>query len=380
MGPLHGYKVIEFGGIGPGPFCAMLLSDMGAEVVRLDRTEAADLGLQRDTRFATTNRGRRSVALDLKVPEAVGAAKRLLTRADALLEGFRPGVMERLGLGPEVCLALNPKLVYGRMTGWGQDGPLADTVGHDINYLAVSGALHGIGRAGQPPAPPLNLVADLGGGAMYLAFGMVCALLEAARSGRGQVVDAAMVDGVASLLTGFYGLRAAGMWSDRRGENFIDSGAPWYDSYETQDGKYVSIGPVEGRFYRNLIESLGLAGEALPGQHDREGWPRLRQRFAEVFRTKTRDDWEKALDGREVCFAPVLDLAEATRHPHLMARRTFVTIDGVLQPAPAPRFSRTTPDLPTGPREPGADTDAVLGDFGFSVEDIAALRAAGAAR
>jgi alpha-methylacyl-CoA racemase len=290
VGPLHGYKIVEIGGIGPGPFCAMMLADMYAEVIRLDRLEAADLGIERGARYATLNRGRRSVGIDLKNPEARVTVLRILAQADALIEGFRPGVMERLGLGPDACLAANPKLVYGRMTGWGQDGPLLNEVGHDINYLAITGALHSIGRKDQPPSPPLNLVGDLGGGGMYLAFGIVCALLEARGSGRGQVVDAAMVDGVTSLLSGFCGLRAAGKWDDRRGENFVDSGAPWYDSYETSDGKYISIGSIEGRFYRNLLERLGLSGHSLPAQHDRSGWSVLRNRFSEVFKQKTRNE------------------------------------------------------------------------------------------
>jgi alpha-methylacyl-CoA racemase len=375
VGPLHGYKIVEVGSIGPGPFCAMMLADMGAEVVRLDRLEAPDLGIEREARYATLNRGRRSVGIDLKSPHARAAVLRMLTRADALIEGFRPGVMERLGLGPDACLAVNPKLVYGRMTGWGQDGPLLNEVGHDINYLAITGALHSIGRKDQPPSPPLNLVGDLGGGGMYLAFGIVCSLLEARGSGRGQVVDAAMVDGVTSLLSGFYGLRAAGKWDDRRGENFVDSGAPWYDSYETSDGKYISIGSIEGRFYRNLLERLGLSGHSLPAQHDRRGWPVLRNRFSEVFKQKSRDEWVAIMSGHEVCFAPVLDLVEATEHPHMKSRKAHVVIDGLLQPAPAPRFSRTVPNIPIPPREPGSDTEAALADWGFSDPDIADLRA-----
>jgi alpha-methylacyl-CoA racemase len=380
LGPLHGYKVIEFGAIGPVPFCATMLADMGAEMVRLDRTEVPDLGIERDPRFAITNRGRRSVGVNLKAPGAAAAVLRLIKQADALIEGFRPGVMERLGLGPEVCLAANPKLVYGRMTGWGQTGPLANEVGHDINYLAVTGALHSIGRKNQPPAPPLNLVADLGGGAMYLAFGLVCALLEAGKSGQGQVVDAAMVDGVSSMLSAFYGMRAAGIWTDVRGDNFVDSGAPWYDSYETSDKKFVSIGAIEGRFYQNLLTRMGLSGERLPDQRDKEGWPKLRSRFEEVFKQRTREEWVAIMKGHEVCFAPVLDLGEAVSHEHVRARRTYITVEEVVQPAPAPRFSRSSPDVPTAPREPGIDTDGVLSTWGFSEEDLAALRKGGVIR
>lgn len=378
MGPLSGYRIVEFGGIGPGPFCAMMLADMGAEVIRLDRVEPGDLGIEREPRFAFTNRGRRSIGFNLKAPQATAAVLRLLAIADASIEGFRPGVMERLGLGPEVCLGVNPKLVYGRMTGWGQDGPLSNEVGHDINYLALTGALHSIGRKNQPPSPPLNLVADLGGGAMYLAFGMVCALLEAERSGLGQVVDAAMVDGVSSLLTTFYGLKAAGKWNDQRGNNFIDSGAPWYDSYETSDGAFISIGSIEARFYRNLLQRMGLSEESLPAQHDKTGWPELRRRFTEVFRQKSRDEWVSIMDGHEVCFAPVLNLSEAAEHPHMKTRGTHVTIDGLLQPAPAPRFSRSVPDIPTPLPRPGSDTDTALADWGFSATDIADLRSTGA--
>ncbi len=380
MGPLHGYKVVEFGGIGPGPFCAMMLADMGAEIIRLDRVKEADLGIKRDPIYGVTNRGRRSIAFNLKEPAAVKAALRLVGQADALIEGFRPGVMERLGLGPDVCLAANPRLIYGRMTGWGQSGPLAAEVGHDINYLAVAGALHSIGREGQPPSPPLNLVGDLGGGAMYLAFGIVCALLEAQKSGQGQVVDAAMVDGVASLLAGFYGMRAAGLWSDERGKNFIDSGAPWYDCYETSDGRYVSVGAIEGRFYRNLLKCLGLADQQLPAQHDRKGWPVLRRAFADAFRQKTSAEWCAVMEGQEACFAPVLDLQEAAGHEHLKQRLTHIEIGGVLQPAPAPRFSRNVPETPKPPSAPGAETDEALADWGFSSAERAELRAAGAIR
>lgn len=379
MGPLAGIRVIEIAGIGPGPFCAMLLADMGADVLRIDRTADSDLGLPRDPRFDLLNRGRRSVALNLKKPEGVATALRLIGQADALIEGFRPGVMERLGLGPDVCLGRNPKLVYGRMTGWGQDGPLAEAAGHDINYIALTGALHAIGRVGGPPVPPLNLVGDFGGGALYLAFGIGCALVEARQSGQGQVVDAAMTDGAASLMTMFYGFRAQGLWQDVRGANLLDSGAPWYDVYETKDAKYVAIGSIEGRFYAELIRRLGLEGEALPKQYDLKRWPELRARFAARFREKTRDEWCAAMEGSDVCFAPVLTLEEAPKHPHNAARGTFVEVDGIVQPAPAPRFSRTSGAIAGPPPKPGEHTDRGLADWGFTAAEIAALKAAGAA-
>jgi len=372
---LSGLKIVEFAGIGPTPFCAMMLADMGADIVRLDRIEPADLGMKRDPRLSFTNRGRRSVAIDLKAPRAVEVALRLIDQADAVIEGFRPGVMERLGLGPDVCLASNPRLVYGRMTGWGQDGPLAQVVGHDINFLALTGALHSIGRKDQPPSPPLNLVADLAGGGAYLAFGILCAVLEARHSGVGQVVDGAIVDGVASLLTGVYGARAAGQWSDERGTNYMDGGAPWYDSYETADGKFVAIGPVEGRFYAELLSALGLAADTLPSQHDKAGWPELRRQFSKAFLRKARDEWVAVLKGRDVCVAPVLDLGEALQDPHMQARGSYVEIDGLLQPGPAPRFSKSAPEIPSRPPIPGEHTDAALADWGFSSTEIVALRA-----
>ncbi|MEP9353962.1 CaiB/BaiF CoA-transferase family protein [Xanthobacter sp. KR7-65] len=378
MGPLHGFRVVEFGGIGPGPFCAMMLADMGAEVLRLDRRDGAELGLRRETRFATLNRGRRSVALDLKADGAAEAVLRLVRRADAVIEGFRPGVMERLGLGPEVCLEANPRLVYGRITGWGQEGPLAQAAGHDINYLAIAGALHAIGRQDQLPSPPQNFLADMAGGGMYLAFGIVCALLEARGSGKGQVVDAAMVDGVASILASVHGMYAAGLISDRRGENHYDGGSPWYDCYETADGLLVAVGAIEARFYATLLGLLGLDPARLPAQHDRSGWPELRRRLAEAFRSKTRAQWLELMADKDVCVAPVLTIGEAMAHPHLVARETFIEIAGVKQPAPAPRFSRTVPDRPAPPPEPGADTDTALADWGFTPQETARLRACGA--
>ncbi len=371
MGPLAGIRIVEFAGIGPGPFAAMLLSDMGADVIRIDRK-----GGRVPHKTEITYRGRKSVTLDLKKPEAVEAALKLIARADALVEGFRPGVMERLGLGPEPCLARNPKLVYGRMTGWGQMGPLAEAAGHDINYIALTGALHAIGNAGGKPVPPLNLVGDFGGGALYLAFGLVCGLLEAKRSGKGQVVDAAMTDGAASLMAMFYGMTASGMWADRRGSNLLDSGAHFYDTYETKDGRFVAIGSIEPQFYRELLEKTGITDPAFQAQMDRNAWPALKEKLAAVIRTKTRDEWDALMLGSDVCYAPVLSLAEAPTHPHNMARKTFVEIDGIVQPAPAPRFSRTKPEV-QGPPEP-PDSKAALVAWGFSAADMDALAQAGA--
>jgi alpha-methylacyl-CoA racemase len=377
-GPLAGVKVVELAGIGPGPFCAMMLSDMGAEVLRVDRTGDADLGFNVDPRFSVLDRGRRSVAIDLKNPAGVAAVKRLVAAADALIEGFRPGVMERLGLGPDECLAVNPRLVYGRMTGWGQEGPVAHAAGHDINYIALAGVLHSIGRKGQAPVPPLNLVGDFGGGGMYLAFGIVCALLEAKASGQGQVVDAAMVDGAASLAAAIFGLRAMGVWTDERGDNILDSGAPWYDVYETRDGKHVAIGSIEKRFYAELLRLTGLSGEDLPAARDKARWPELRERLARVFKEKTQAEWCAIMEGSDVCFAPVLSMGEATRHPHNRARGTFVEIEGVVQPAPAPRFSRSKPAIQRAPARRGEHTESARADWGFTTADLADLRAAGA--
>ncbi|MBO9648150.1 MAG: CoA transferase [Variovorax sp.] len=378
QGPLAGIRIVELGGVGPAPFCCMLLADLGAEVIRIDRPPGYDGGAPIDARFNLLNRGRRSLSMDLKNPEAVPAVLRLVREAGALIEGFRPGVAERLGLGPEACHAVNPKLVYGRMTGWGQDGPLAHAPGHDINYISLTGVLHSVGRAEGPPAIPLNLAGDFGGGSLYLALGVVSAILESRNSGRGQVVDAAMVDGSASLMTLVYGLHAAGYWRDERGANRLDSGAPWYNVYETRDGKYISIAANEARFYRSALQVLGLQDEALPDQHDRSGWPGLRERFAAVFRTRTRDAWIALAQGTESCISPVMSLAEAPAHPHLQARGTFVEIDGVVQPAPAPRFSRTQAGIQRPPAEPGQHTDEVLRDWGFTGSEIKALHAAGA--
>ena len=377
-GPLAGLTVLEVGGVGPGPFCSMLLADMGAEVIRIDRKHAGESGLPVGRRFEVMFRGKRSVALDLKHPAAVQAVLRLAQRADVLIEGFRPGVMERLGLGPERCLELNPRLVYGRMTGWGQTGPLAHAAGHDLNYIALSGVLHAIGRKGGPPEIPLNLVGDFGGGSMYLAFGILCALFEARASGLGQVVDAAMIDGSTSLMAMIYGAYAAGYWKDERGSNRLDSGAPWYGVYETSDGKWVAVGSTERTFYLNTLRVLGLRPEDFADQHDRHGWDRLKAAFTEAFKTRTRDEWVAAFEGTETCFAPVLSLAEAPRHPHQQARGNFIDVQGVRQPAPAPRFSRSMGAVRRPPPEVGEHTDEVLREAGFDDAGLDALRRAGA--
>jgi alpha-methylacyl-CoA racemase len=378
MGPLAGFRIIEMAGIGPGPFTAMLLADMGAEVIRIDRRESADLGMPgRAPRFEVLNRGRKSLAVDLKSEEGRDIVKRLVSKADALLEGFRPGVMERLGLGPDELLKVNPKLVFGRMTGFGQEGPMAPAAGHDINYIALSGALHAIGRKGDRPVPPLNLVGDFGGGAMFLAFGMVCALLEAQRSGKGQVVDAAMVDGASYLMAIVYGMFAQGTWADERGVNVLDTGAPWYDVYETKDGKWLSVGAIEARFYAELLQRLGLDAAKLPKQHDRAGWSELRAVFTETIKSKTRSEWEKIFEGSDACVAPVLSLGEVDQYPHNKVRGTFVVQDGVKQPGPAPRFSRTRCEIGSPPSTRGADSEAVLAAWGFAASEIGDLVARG---
>ncbi len=376
-GPLHGVRVLELAAIGPAPFATALLADMGADVIRLDRTEAVDLGHKVPTRFDFYNRNKRSVALDLKHPEAVVAALSLVKHADVMVEGFRPGVAERLGLGPQPCLAANPRLVYGRMTGWGQSGPLARAAGHDINYLALSGALHCIGEKDRPPVPPLNLAADLGGGAMYLAVGVLAALTEARESGLGQVVDVAMVDGVANLMSAFHAFRQVGSWSLDRGDNVADGGAFYYATYATLDGKYVAVGAIEARFYQALLEGMGLAAEALPEQNDRSQWPAMRERFAAIFRSRTRDEWVRIMDGREACFSPVLDMDEALQHPHMQARGVFTDLDGVTHPSPAPRFARTPATLRRGPPEPGEHSLEVLADWGLSLAEVDALHESG---
>lgn len=365
MGPLHGIRIIELASIGPSPMACMLLADLGADVVRIDRTEATELGVKRPPKYNLLMRNRRLMALDLKRPEAVAQVLELVEHADVLIEGFRPGVTERLGLGPEACLARNPRLVYGRMTGWGQDGPLSQAAGHDLNYVALTGIIHAIGREGQAPAIPLALTGDMGGGALYLALGVLAALLEARTSGQGQVIDAAIVDGAASLATIFYGLHAAGIWQDSRGSNVLDSGAPFYDVYECSDGHWISIGPLEARFYAQLLNKLALDPDALGAQNDRASWPRAKVQIAQRFRSRTRAAWCELLEGTDVCFAPVLSFSEAPRHPHLQARRTFVEVEGVVQPAPAPRFSRTVPSVPRPPCErPDTDAAALLGEWG----------------
>jgi len=355
----------------------MLLADMGADVILVDRPQSSDLGLKRERWMDVMMRGKRSVTLDLKSKDGTAAALELAARADALIEGFRPGVMERLGLGPEAILRRNPKLVYGRMTGWGQDGPLAARAGHDLNYIALAGVLHAFGRKGEAPVMPLNLVGDFGGGGMLLGFGIACALVEARASGRGQVVDAAMVEGASLLGTMFSGLLAAGAWREERGGNILDSGAPWYDVYETKDGKYVSIGAIEAKFYGELIAKLGLSGAGLPKQNDRKGWPALRQAFSERFRARTRDEWCAVFEGSDACFAPVLTFSEARSHAHNLARRSFVTVGKVEQPAPAPRFSRTPAAVRGAPPERGEGGGQALLDWGFSGDEIGKLQALG---
>jgi alpha-methylacyl-CoA racemase len=370
QGPLSGLKVLEFAGIGPGPFCGMLLSDLGADVVRIDRK-----GSGRSGKTDITARGRRSVALDLKSPAAVEACLKLMESADAVFEGFRPGVMERLGLGPDIALQRNPKLVYGRMTGWGQTGPYAKAAGHDMNYIAISGALGAIGTIDKP-IPPLNLVGDFGGGALYLAFGLLAGVIHARASGEGQVIDCAMSDGAASLLSMFYGFKASGMWNDERRSNLLDGGAHFYDTYRCADGEWIAIGSIEPQFYALLLEKTGITDPEFQAQMDRSKWPDLRAKLAAVIEKKTRDEWCAIMDATDVCFAPVLDLDEAPRHPHNVARKTFVTIDGVVQPAPAPRFSRTPGKVAGPPPAIGAHTREALSDWGFGADDIARLETA----
>jgi alpha-methylacyl-CoA racemase len=379
-GPLKGYRIVELAGIGPGPFCGMMLADMGAEVLRLDRSSAVREGGPAPV-ADVLGRGRRSVGVDLKHPEGREAVLRLVEKADALIEGFRPGVTERLGLGPDDCMARNPRLVYGRMTGWGQEGPYASAAGHDINYIALSGTLSMIGRKGEAPVPPLNLVGDFGGGGMLLAFGIVCAMLEATRSGQGQVIDAAMVDGAALLASMMHGFRSTGMWRDERGTNLLDTGAFFYEVYETKDGRYVSIGAIEPQFYAQLAELTGLAADGgAPEQNDRSSWPSLKERMAELIKTKTRDEWCELMEGTDVCFAPVLEPDEAPSHPHNEHRATFIDVEGVVQPAPAPRFSRTAAAVERPPARAGQHTDDALGDWGFAADEIAKLREVGAVR
>lgn len=379
MGPLNGIKIIELAGIGPGPFCAMMLADMGADVIRVDRAQSVVGGDPASPPADVLNRGRRSVGLDLKQPEGVDTLLRLVDSADALIEGFRPGVAERLGVGPDVCLARNPRLVFGRMTGWGQDGPYAQMAGHDINYIALAGALEPLGRAGDKPLPPINMIGDFGGGGMLLAFGVAAALVDAQRSGRGQVVDAAMVDGAAVLMTMIHAFRAMGIWEDERGTNLLDTGAFYYEVYETKDHKFVSIGSLERQFYAVLLDKLGLTDDpSMPHPMDKAQWPAMKERFTQIFLTKTRDEWCEVFEGTDACFAPVLTMSEAPDHPHNVERGTFVERNGVVQPAPAPRFSRTPAEIQRPPAFPGQHTDEVLADWGFDADDVAKLRASGA--
>lgn len=379
-GPLEGIRLIELAGLGPCPFAGMMLADAGADIIRIDRYEKATYPPHQDAHVDLMNRGRRSVAIDLKHPDGVGLVLRLVEGADGLMEGFRPGVVERLGLGPEVCLARNPRLVFGRMTGWGQQGPLASSAGHDIDYIALAGALEPVGRAGDRPVPPLNLVGDFGGGGMLLAFGMLAAILNAQRTGKGQVVDAAMVDGAAALMTMTFTLRSAGMWSGPRGTNLLDTGAHFYEVYETSDGGFLAVGAIEPQFYAELIRLMGLEGEELPDQMDRSAWPQMKSRFAEVFAGRTRADWEKVFDGSDACVAPVLSLDEAPVHPHNRLRETFTEIAGVVQPAPAPRFEATPGGIRRPPPQPGQHGDEALVDWGLSEDEVAALRAERAIR
>jgi alpha-methylacyl-CoA racemase len=379
-GPLAGLKVIELAGLGAGPYCGMMLADMGAEIVRVERMPLAP---RRSPPPDPLLRSRRSVALDLKQAGGVAALLRLVEVADALFEAFRPGVAERLGIGPDTCLARNPRLVYGRMTGWGQRGPLAPVAGHDLNYIALSGALHGIGTKGGKPVPPLNLVGDFGGGGLLLAFGMVCALLERERSGAGQVVDAAMLDGAASMMAMFCGFRAMGLYDEAPGASVLGGAAHFYDTYVTRDRKYVAVAPLEPQFYAELTDRLGLDRERFaphafrPGKLDTSEWDDLKGEIAAVFRTRTRDEWCALLEGTDACFAPVLELSEAPGHPHNAARGTFVEIDGLVQNAPAPRFSRSAPDRPGAARRPGTDTHDVLAEAGYDEDALAELAAAG---
>jgi alpha-methylacyl-CoA racemase len=363
-GPLQGLKVVEMPAIGPAPFCTMLLADLGADVLRLDRLGESGLGVKVDPRFDLMGRGKRSFAIDLKLPASRELVLSILEKADVVIEGFRPGTMERLGLGPDVALERNPRLIYGRMTGWGQEGPLARAAGHDINYLSLTGALHAMGRAGEAPVPPLNLVADLGGGSMYLMAGVLAALYERQKSGRGQIIDAAIVDGASSLMTMFYGLLAGGVWRDERGVNVLDGGAPWYDSYRCSDGSYISVGTVEQKFFDELLQRLGIAGSRFPDHMDRKRWPELRTALAAAFASRTREQCCALLEGTDSCFAPVMAMGEAPRHPHLAARNTFVNHGGVTQPSPAPRFSRTPGAIRREPPQRGEGGADALREWG----------------
>jgi alpha-methylacyl-CoA racemase len=380
-GPLSGLRVIELASIGPGPMCAMLLADQGADVVRVDRVEASGLGVALDARFDVTGRGRRSIALDLKQPAGRDAALRLIAQADVLIEGWRPGVAERLGIGPDECAMRNPRLVYGRMTGYGQSGPMSQSAGHDINYIALTGALHAIGPAGGKPVPPLNLIGDYGGGALYLAFGLMAALYERERSGRGQVVDAAMVDGASSLMSIFHGMLAAGRWNaDRRGANLLDGGAPFYDTYATADGGHVAVGALEPKFFAEFAQGIGLDASFVKRQYDSRIWPEMRAAIAAKLLTRSRDEWAREFEHSDACVAPVLSLREAPVHAHARARAAFVDVDGVTQAAPAPRFSRSAAAVPRAAQPAGSAGESVLLEAGFTVSEVQALQAAGVLR
>ena len=377
-GPLDGFRVVEMGGIGPAPFAGALLGDLGADVLRIDRIAKPGVEPDLPPRFDFYNRNKRSVGLDLKQPQAVSAVLDLVGKADALIEGFRPTVMERLGLGPEVCHAINPRLVYARMTGWGQEGPMAQEAGHDINYLALTGALHCLGDADRPPPPPLNLVADLGGGALYLVVGLLAASMEARRSGRGQTIDVAMIDGVTHLMSAFQAFRQQGSWTAHRAHNIVDGGAPFYGSYTTGDSKFIAVGAIEPQFYASLLKVMGIDREHLPDQNDRAAWPEMRRRFAKIFATRTRDEWVEAAAGRDSCLAPVLTIDEAPGHPHMQTRDVYTMFDGLRHPSPAPRFSRTLSELRRPTPTPGSDSQQALADWDIPPEQIATLEAAGA--
>ncbi|MFQ3316030.1 MAG: alpha-methylacyl-CoA racemase [Candidatus Poriferisodalaceae bacterium] len=377
MGPLTGIRVVELAGIGPGPFCAMLLADLGAEVIRVDRTSQVDIGIDRGRKYSVLNRSRKSISVDLKNPDGIETVLKLVESADALIEGFRPGVTERLGLGPDECMKRNPALVYGRMTGWGQEGPMAHAAGHDINYIALTGALHAIGGADKP-SPPLNVVGDFGGGGVFLAFGLCAALLESKNSGLGQVVDAAMTEGAASLMGSLYGMYASGGWSNNREDNVLDGGSYYYGVYETADNKFISIGSIEGKFHDVLLEITGLTDAATIDRNDRSTWEEKKQRMEQLVRLKTRDEWDDLMLGTDVCYAPVLNFEEAPKHPHNVARQSFVEVEGVMQPAPAPKFSRTPGTVQMPPPAPGQHTSEILSDWGFDANEIEKLKDVGA--
>ena len=374
MGPLKGLKIIEMAGIGPGPFCGMVLADLGAKIIRVDRASAIGTGSKQDA----ANRGKKSIAVDLKSEEGVEVVLKLVETADAIFEGCRPGVMERLGLGPDVCSERNERIVFGRMTGWGQEGPLANAAGHDINYISLTGALAAIGRPGSPPVPPLNLIGDFGGGGMLLALGLLAALLESKESKKGQVVDAAMTDGSALLMTMIYSMYSSGMWKTSMGSNLLDGGSHFYDTYECKDGKFISLGSIEPQFYALLCQIAELDESIFGKQMSRDSWPEQKEAIKKIILDKTRDEWCELMEGTDVCFAPVLDMSEAPKHPHNVERKTFIDLEGVTQPAPAPRFSRTEPEVVSSPSIVGEHTDEVLTSIGFSDEDINTLKTSGA--